>query len=388
MQALVVDAKWQPKDEYPITECEVEKQRANIGSLVWKDPVFEVRDVPMPIIGHDEILIKVKRCGICGSDTHLYETSEDGYVIFSGPVKLPCVIGHEYSGIVVEKGKSVQLFNVGDKVAAESIYWCGICTACRSGNLNQCEHVELTGVTTDGAMAEYARAKERHCWSINAFSENYDDEEAFEIGALIEPVGCAYNGIFIGGGGFKPGANVAIYGVGPIGLAAVALTKLAGANKIIAFDVSNERLAIAKKLGADYVYNIDNLKKDGVLPSYVVLKLTAGGGADINIEAAGAANFTIPEMEHSMAVNGKIIYLGRAETVAPILLNTFVSGANSIVGVRGHSGYGIYNNIIRLMASKRLDLRDVITSHFDLSDVLGAIKKSTDRKDGKILVRF
>lgn len=387
MKALVVSADWEPRECMP-SQYETDRKRACIGSLIWKKPVFDIKDVETPKICCDEILIKVKSCGVCGTDTHIYETDESGYIIFSGPVRLPCIIGHEYSGVVVEKGNDVVLFNVGDKVAVESIYWCGRCTACRSGSLNQCENVELTGVTADGAMAEFAVAKERHAWSINRLFDSYDESSAFDLGALIEPAGCAYNGIFINGGGFKPGANVAVYGVGPIGLCAVALLKLSGANFVAAFDVSNERLEIAKKLGADVVYNVNELRTRNLLPSQMVLELTKGIGVDVNVEAAGAASYTLPEMERSMAINGKIIYLGRAETSASIGLNTFVSGANSIIGARGHAGYGIYSNLIRLMASKRLLLKDIITSHFDFKDVLAAIEKSTERKDGKIMVRF
>ena len=384
MKAFVADAEWLPREGYNPTSDELRRKRASIGSQVWKSPVFEIKDVPTPNINVDEVLISVKKCGICGSDTHLYETDKEGYIIYSGPVRLPCTIGHEYSGIVEKAGSNVVNLKVGDKVAVESVLWCGLCTPCRSGSFNQCERIELAGITSEGALAEYVVAKERHCWSINGFAEIYDDNDTvFDIGALIEPTGCAYNGLFVSGGGFAPGAVVTVFGAGPIGLSAVALAKLAGASLVIAFDLMDERLDIAKKMGADVVFNTSDAD---FCPGEEIIQLTNGRGADIQVEAAGAANSTIPEMEKSLAVNGKIIYLGRAATSVSMYLDILVSGANKIIGARGHTGYGIFDNVIRLIKSKRLNLGHMITSRVDFEDVLLALKKSSERTDGKIIV--
>jgi len=122
MKALVVNAEWRPKKNYTISEEELFKKRAIIGSQVWKNTTFEIKDIPTPNPNSDEVLIKVKSCGICGSDTHLYETDEEGYIIFSGLTKLPCIIGHEFSGIVEKAGSNVREFKKGDKVAVESIF--------------------------------------------------------------------------------------------------------------------------------------------------------------------------------------------------------------------------------------------------------------------------
>jgi len=383
VKALVASAQWAPRPGYRPTPAEEGLKRAHIGSQVWRFPEFEVKDLPTPDIDDDEVLIRVKRCGVCGSDTHLWETDPEGYIIYSGPVRLPCVIGHEYSGVVEKAGKKVVNFRPGDRVAAESVIWCGLCTPCRSGTVNQCERVELAGITAPGAFAEYIAAKERHLWSINGLSAVYDEDGVFDAGVLIEPAGCAYNGLFIGDGAFAPGAVVTVFGAGPIGLASVALARVAGASLVIAFDVIDERLTLAKKLGADLAYNVG---KTGTSPGDMILELTGGRGADIQVEAAGAAKTTIPEMERSLAVNGKIIYLGRASTSASMYMDMLVSGANKVIGVRGHAGYGIYNNIIRLMKSGRLDLSVMITSHFAFKDVIEAVKKSSERTDGKIMV--
>lgn len=386
MKALIVDGEWNPRKNYPLSNEEQAKKRANVGSQVWQHTQFEVKDVSVPNLQDDEILVRVKSCGICGSDTHLYETDKDGYIIFSGVTELPRIIGHELSGIVEKTGKNVRNFKTGDWIAAESIMWCGMCQACRSGSPNQCKYIKLMGLSADGAFAEYIAISERYCWKINDFREIYSEDAAFDVGALIEPVGCAYNGLFIVGDGFQPGATVVVYGAGPIGLGAIALAKIAGASQIIAFDVIDERANIALEMGADYAFNTNKMRD--YLPGEKVMQITKGWGADIQIEAAGAAPATIPEMEKSMAINGKIIYLGRAATTTSMHLDNLVSGANKIVGARGHSGYAIFPSIIKLIATGRLKLDKMITARYPFARIMDAIKSSSERTDGKILIHI
>jgi len=387
MRALVVNAEWKPRESYSITEEERSRRRAFTGSQVWRNSVFEIKDIPIPSLAEsDEVLIRVKRCGICGSDTHLYETDKEGYILFSGLTKLPCVIGHEFSGIVEETSANVKNLKRGDKVAVESVMWCGRCQSCRSGFPNQCSNVELMGLSANGAFAEYVAVSERYCWKINNLAGVYSEDEVFDIGSLIEPVGCAYNGIFVVGGGFNPGAVVVVYGVGSIGLGAIAIARIAGASQIIAFDVIDERLKIAKDLGADHAFHIGKL--DGCRPRDKVMELTGGWGADIQVEAAGAAPRTIPEMERSMAVNGKIIYLGRSSLSVAVHLDIFVSGANKIIGARGHSGHTVFPSIVKLIASGKLKLEKMITARYPFERIMDAIQVSSSRKDGKILVKM
>ncbi len=386
MKALVAEADWRPRDGYPVTEEETRGKRALAGSRVWRNPRFGVRTVPVPDVRDDEVLIRVEVCGICGSDTHTYETDGDGYIIFSGLTKFPCIPGHEFSGVVEKTGKNVAGLKKGDKVAVESVMWCGLCQPCRSGFPNQCRNVELMGLSSDGALAEFAAVPERFCWKINDLSKRHSEKELFEIGALVEPVGCAYNGIFVAAGGFNPGATVVVYGVGPIGLGAVALARAAGASLVIAFDVTDERLSISKQMGADHAFN--SRKMNGSCPSAKVMELTGGLGADIQVEAAGAAPLTVPEMEKSLSPQGKIVYLGRAAVSTPMCLDVLVSGANMIVGSRGHSGCGIFPSIIRLLAAGRLDIGGMVTARFPFDRVLDALELSTKRTDGKILVNI
>jgi threonine dehydrogenase-like Zn-dependent dehydrogenase len=385
MKALIAEGEWQPRPGYPVSASEIQRQRALSGSQVWRHPRFVFKDIPFPQIEDDEILIRVQAVGICGSDTHVYETDQDGYILFSGLVKLPCVLGHEFSGVVEKTGKLVRELKPGDLVAMESIQWCGYCTPCRSGAFNQCQNIELLGLSTHGALAETTAIKAKYCWKLNGLRDRYGEAEIFEIGALIEPIGCAYNGMFINGGGLRPGETVVVHGAGPIGLAAVALARLSGASIIIAFDRLETRLQLAKTLGADFVFNVGP-EGGSILASQRVLELTGGVGADVQVEAAGDAPSTIPEMERSTAPNGRIIYLGRAERSTLMSLDGLVSGAQKIVGSRGHSGYGIFPNIIRLIATGRLDPRPMITSRFPFGEAQAALERSSARIDGKILV--
>lgn len=385
MKALVADGEWMPRAGYSPTGEETARRRALIGSRVWRNTRFEVKDVAVPMLGGHDLLIKVKSCGICGSDTHLYETDSEGYILFSGLTKLPCIVGHEFSGVIEAAGKAVTGFQKGDMAVFESIMWCGMCRQCRSGSPNQCGNIELLGLSSNGALAEYAVVNERYCWDISSLKGVYPEDEAFDIGALIEPIGCAYNGIFVAGGGFNPGSSVVVYGSGPIGLGAVALSRTAGASLIIAFDVNDGRVRAAKEVGADFAFNLKTLD---CKPSEKVMELTRGEGADIQVEAAGAAPETIPEMEKSLSSQGKIIYLGRAATKTEMYLDVLVSGANKIVGARGHSGYGIFPFIIKLIASGRLKPEKMISSRYPFEKVIDALKASTGRETGKILVRM
>lgn len=389
MRALILDAVWEPRPGYQLSPQEAETRKSIRANAVWKSPSLKLTDSPIPRIDNDEVLIRVRACGVCGSDTHCYETDSAGYVLFSGSAKLPVTLGHEYSGEVVEVGKNVGSLKVGDAVTAESMVWCGLCVSCRAGNPNQCRRLEMVGFSVPGAFAEYIAVQEKYCWSLNPLKEAFPSgDDAYEMGALIEPIGCAYNGIFISGGGFRPGAYVAVHGAGPIGLAAVLLARAAGAAKIFAFDPSEPRNALARALGADYAASPLALRRQGTSPSEVLRDLTEGHGADLQVEAAGAASSTLPEIEKSLAPNGKMVYLGRHDAGAPFPLDTLVSQANQITGARGHSGHGIYPSVIRLLASGRLPARPMITSKLPFDQAVEAFQRSTERIDGKIILRF
>jgi len=388
VKAVQFTAEWAPKADYTVSEFERRTGKAVTGASVWRHPQVHLADIREPHLGPKDVRVRPKACGVCGSDVHFYETDEDGYILYPGLTKFPVVIGHEFSGEIVEMGTEVRDLRRGDLVTVEEMIWCGECVPCRNGWPNQCLNLEEIGFTIDGAMAEQLVVGAKYCWPITQLAEVYGSAEAAcEAGALCEPTSVAYNGMFVRAGGFKPGGVVAVYGTGPIGFAAIALARAAGASRVIAFEISAVRQALARQVGADEVHSPADLAKSGSTPHEVVLQASGGAGADMAVEAAGAPSRTIPEMEASLAIGGKVVIIGRAAERAPMYLEHFQTHAGQLYGAQGHSGYGTFQNVIRLMASGRIDLRPIITSRFPLTAAVAAIEKASRRQDGKVLVK-
>jgi hypothetical protein len=383
MKGLVLDAKWDPRPGYAVSDWEKQTGKAITGSSIWRYPKLEVREWPDPKPGPHDVVLEVKACGVCGSDMHFYETDEDGYILYPGLTKFPTILGHEFSGKVVEVGPEVTTLKVGDMVTVEEMIWCGRCIPCRNGYPNHCTNLEEIGFTIPGAFANYIAVDEKFCWPITAIAERFGDEEkAYEVGALTEPTCVSYNAMFERAGGFRPGHYVSVFGTGPIGLAAIGLAKAAGAGIIAAFEVSSQRRELAKLVGADYVYDPRE-----VSPGEVLMELSKGEGFNFHVEAAGAPHLTVPEMEKALAINGKIVQIGRAAQRVPMYLEAFQVRRSQVFGAQGHSGHETFPNVIRMVAAGRLDLSPIITARYKLDDVVTAIAQSTERRDGKIMVK-
>jgi threonine dehydrogenase-like Zn-dependent dehydrogenase len=383
MRGLVLDAVWDPKPDYAVSEWEKKTGKAITGNSIWRHPKLEVREWPDPKPGPQEVVLEVQACGVCGSDMHFYETDEDDYILYPGLTRFPTILGHEFSGKVVEVGKDVELLEVGDMVTVEEMIWCGRCIPCRNGYPNHCTNLEEIGFTIPGAFANYIAVDEKFCWKIDAIAERFGSEEkGYEVSALTEPTCVAYNAMFERAGGFRPGHYVSIFGAGPIGLAAIGLAKAAGAGTIAAFEISPQRMELAKQVGADYVYD----PRD-VVAGEVLMELSGGQGFDFHVEAAGAPHLTVPEMEKALAINGKMVQIGRAAQRVPMYLEAFQVRRAQAFGAQGHSGHETFPNVIRLVGAGRLDLSPIITARYGLEDTVAAIAKSTERADGKILVR-
>ena len=383
MKGLVLDAKWDPKPGYAVSDWEKKTGKAITGNSIWRYPKLEVRDWPDPQPGPRDVLLAIQACGVCGSDMHFYETDEDGYILYPGLTKFPTILGHEFSGKVMEVGKEVTDLKVGDMVTVEEMIWCGHCVPCRNGFPNHCANLEEIGFTIPGAYANYIAVDEKYCWKIDAIAEQFGDEKkAYEVGALTEPSCVSYNAMFTRAGGFKPGHYVSVFGAGPIGLAAIGLAKAAGAGTIAAFEISPQRRKLAKAVGADFVYDPREVK-----PAEILMDLSKGEGFDFHVEAAGAPEVTVPEMEKALAINAKIVQIGRAAQRVPMYLETFQVRRSQFFGAQGHSGHENFPNVIRLVAAGRLDLSPIITARYNLAETVDAIAKSTERSDGKILVK-
>jgi len=383
MKGLVLDAKWDPRPDYALSDWEKATGKAITGSAIWRHPTLKVGEWPDPKPGPQDVVIAVQACGVCGSDMHFYETDKDDYILYPGLTKFPTILGHEFSGKIVEVGSEVKTRKVGDMVTAEEMIWCGRCVPCRNGYPNHCTNLEEIGFTIPGAFANYIALDEKYCWPINAIAEHFGSEEkGYEVGALSEPTSVSYNAMFERAGGFRPGHYVSVFGTGSIGLAAIGLARAAGAGTIVAFEVSPPRRELAKKVGADFVYDPRE-----VVAHEVLLEHSRGEGFNFHVEAAGAPHLTIPEMEKALAINAKVMQIGRAAQRVPMYLESFQVRRAQAYGSQGHSGHETFPNVIRMVAAGRLDLSEIITARYTLDNVVDAIGRSTQRTDGKIMVK-
>jgi len=385
MRAAVIGAEWQPRSGYQASLREHDRREARAGSQVWRYPALRVEEIPVPHPGPDDVIVRTRACGVCGSDRHMAQADGDGYMRYPGYTRLPVVLGHEFAGDVVEVGPDVALLRPGDAVACDNMVWCGRCAACRAGAYNQCEALEEIGFTIPGGLAEYVRVPARCCWPITALLGRWAGREGFEAGALVEPAAVAYQGIFVEAGGVGEDTAVAVYGAGPIGLAAIALARAAGARPVIAFQRSEIRQKLARRLGAD-VFNPDELRARGQRPRDVVMDLTGGTGAALQVEAAGAPADTVPEMLASLAPRGTILLLGRSPQSATVLLDPLVVAAARIVGSTGHAGPRAFPGVIELMGRGTLDLRPMVTHRLPLEAVPAELGREGVRGGGKVLV--
>lgn len=388
MRGFYVTADWEPKEGYKLSEREASTRRSARGNSIWRNIKGTVTDRPMPVPADDEVLLKVGAAGICGTDAHLLLKDEDGYTKYDGHSKYPIITGHEFSGEIVEIGKAVkQLLKVGDLVSVESMNWCGECDACRMGMFNQCKNLEEPGLTFDGGFAEYAVVKAKYCYLLNDIVDFYGDKmTAFELGAMIEPTGVAYNGLFVRGGGIRPGGHVVVFGAGPIGLSAISLMKTSGAAKLICFETTEERRQLAKDCGADYTFDPIALSKDGINQSEMLMDLTNGRGIALFAECSGATNATYPVMAGALAIGGKTVQIGHSIGKTSIDLYPYMFNAGGISGSNGQSGQGIYSDVIALMASGRIDMRKMVTNRVHLEDIEIGLAEANNRVSGKVLV--
>lgn len=267
------------------------------ASVLYGVGDIRFEQVEIPTIEVDEVLVKVKYAGICGSD--LPRAMISG---LSGNTKYPLILGHEFSGEIAKIGDSVKSFNLGDKVAVAPLLPCGTCEYCKSGNYGLCADYQIIGTRVNGAFAEYVKVKQGHLLKL-------PDGLDYQTAAGIEPSTIAYHGIEKAD--IKPGDNVVVLGCGPIGQFAVQWAKIFGAAKIIAVDIFSGKLDLAKSLGAT---DTVNAKEVDVLTT---IKNLTGGGADVVVETAGS-KFT---QEQSLLIarkKGTVVFVGISHAALPL----------------------------------------------------------------------
>jgi threonine dehydrogenase-like Zn-dependent dehydrogenase len=391
MKTLTLSAEWTPKPGFNPGRLHIEGKLTDQGSAVWRNPQAQVVDKPEPPIADDEVLVRVRACGICGSDVHMAQPDAERYIVYPGLTAFPVVLGHEFSGEIVQSGKKAynkrtsEVFQPGEPVTAEEMVWCGFCRACVDGYPNHCERLEELGFTIDGALAEYIRVPARLVWSLEGLRERYSEQDTFLLGSLAEPASVSYNGLFIRGGGILPGDKAVVFGGGPIGLAGVALLKRAGASVVILSEPSKRRAELGRKMGADHV--IDPRSVD---VAEAILELTRGDGAKVYYEASGAPEVVFPEMVKCLwrgrTLNSVIVVVGRATQAVPLAAEVFQVRRASLVGSQGHSGHGIFPHVLDLMAAG-MDLTPLITSRIALSETPTFLERlRADKEEGKVTV--
>lgn len=382
MQALVLDGEWAPREGYELTDAERDGRRATDSSAVWKHPQLRIEERDRPQPAADEVLVKVRYGGVCGSDISMAETDEEGYLHYSAYTSLPNVTGHEFSGEVVETGSDARLFSEGDLVTAEVTDYCGRCNMCRNGFTGHCEDFEQLGFTIPGAFAEYVAVPEKLVWDVSPLWKAYDSkDDLLRAAATIEPSTITYHGLFGRADGIRPGDYYAFHGVGPIGLTGMNVARAAGAGEVLAFEPSEERRQVANDLGFEHVY--DPIETP---PVEAVSEVTDGAGVDVHVETAGAVGQTYPVIENTLAEGANVVHISNAGQTAPVDTRKYQSNSAQIYGSEGHTGDRIYTGVIRLMAGGHLDNLPIITSTFDLANADEAIEQAAKRVDGKVLI--
>lgn len=373
MQTVTLFADWQPKSDFKLGLKDVEGKLTYLGSQVWRDPELKIVEKEIPSIESEEVLIKVKACGICGSDVHMAQSDNKGYIWYPGLTAFPCTLGHEFSGVIAKAGERAinkrtgKKYEEGEPVTSEEMLWCGSCRPCADGYPNHCEALQELGFSCDGAFAEYIKVNARYVWSLEQLRENYEEDDLFLAGSLVEPTSVAYNAVIERGGGIRPGDNVVILGGGPIGLAAVAVLKRAGAARVLLSEPSEVRASLGKKMGADYIIN--PLKENF---AQRVLEITEGLGAKIYLEATGLPDKVFPDIEEtiwqSKQINSVVVIVARSAKKIPLTGEVFQVRRASVVGSQGHSGHGTFPRVISVMASG-MNMLPLITKRVSLEEV-------------------
>ncbi|MEF3244841.1 MAG: L-threonine 3-dehydrogenase [Caldisericaceae bacterium] len=328
---------------------------------------FVIEEIPTPSIGDDEILVKVEVASICGTDVHIYEWNDWA----QNRIKPPIVVGHEFAGVVVEKGKEVKRINVGDFVSAETHIYCNHCDMCLMNHREVCRNLKIIGVDIDGAFAEYVKIPERVAW-VNP------KEIPHKFASIQEPLGNAVDTVLAED---ISGKTVLITGAGPIGLLAIAVSRIFGATKIIATDLSNYHLEIAKKVGADVVVNP---LRENIYD--IVLSETHGLGVDVSLEMSGSKNALRDALKLTKYL-GRVSLLGLFDKSIDIdLTNDVIFKKLRIYGITGRRIFETWETVSLLLSSKRLDVSPIITHEMKFEDIDKGIELMKSHQSGKILL--
>lgn len=309
---------------------------------------MEIQDVPMPVIAEDEVLIRVKSCGICGSDIHGYDGS-------TGRRIPPVIMGHEASGMIVETGSKVSGWKKDDRVTFDSTIYCGHCWYCRQGLINLCDNRLVLGVSCDeyrknGAFAEYVAVPQHILYAL-------PDTVSFDQAALVEPLSIAVHAVDISPHHLN--TSVTVVGTGMVGLFVVQALRAAGYGKIIAVDVDQKRLEIAKQMGADETVISDENSVANIR------NLTDGKGTDAAFEVVGSGT-TFNLAVNSVRKGGSVTLIGNLSPKADFPLQSVVTRQIRLQGSCASAGE--YPACLDLIARGAADVNPIISATAPLED--------------------
>ncbi len=319
-------------------------------------------------MGPNDVIVNVKSVGICGSDLHFLHDGGIG----SDRVKPPFVLGHECAGQIIRIGKNVKTLKIGDRVAVEPGVPCGSCEFCLKGKYNLCREVVFLGCPhpqdkSDGAYAEYIVHPAAFCYKL-------PDNVSYDEGAMMEPLSVALQAFK--NGNFTAGMSVCILGCGAIGLTLLLTAKAYGASEIFMTDVEENRLLLAKNLGADYVFN--------ACAEYIskINKLTQGRGIDTVIDAAGNEK-SYKEAVEIIIPGGTLILVGmNPESFLKFNFGTMMYKELKMVGVFRYDN--VYKKAIKMVSSGAIDIKKIITHRFSIDNINEAFETIKNKKDHAI----
>jgi threonine 3-dehydrogenase len=324
-----------------------------------------LQDTPKPEVGHNDLLIKIRKTAICGTDMHIYNWDEWS----QKTIPVPMVVGHEYVGEVVGMGQEVKGFNVGDRVSGEGHITCGHCRNCRAGRVHLCRNTEGVGVNRPGAFAEYLVIP-----AFNAFK--IPDNISDELASIFDPFG---NAVHTALSFDLVGEDVLITGAGPIGIMAAAVAKHVGARHVVVTDINPYRLELAKKMGATRAVDVskEDLKD-------VMNELGMTEGFDVGLEMSGVP-VALRDMLNKMNHGGKVAMLGIPPQDVAIDWNQVIFKGLVIKGIYGREMFETWYKMASLLQSG-LDLSPIITHTFSIDDYQKGFDTMGSGQSGKVIL--
>lgn len=331
-------------------------------------PGAEIIEIDIPSPGPDGVLVKVLATSICGTDLHIYEWNEWAQ---SRIKNLPKVMGHELCGEIIEIGKNVENLKKGDIISAETHIACGHCYLCQTGNAHICVNGSIFGVDINGVFAEYAVVPAKNAWVL-------DKRIPKDYASVMEPLGNAVHTVLAGR---IAGNSVLITGCGPIGLMSIAVSRICGATQIIATEINDYRIELAKKVGADLVLNP---KEEKIVPR--VLGATGNLGVDVVLEMSGNPT-ALREAFEALRPGGRYSILGIPDKPMEIDLGRHIVFKYATVqGINGRLMFLTWHQTARFLSSGRLDLAPIITHRFSLDEYERGMELMASGNCGKILL--